>query len=357
MNSLKSLTRSMILTGLTIAGLQFAMLAPPACAQQQDDGGNGKKGKTEKPAPAPAYTGPKKRIAVMSPDEPGNTAPNGEWVKAMKLSYGIKDADDAGLKLNSMLTTALQNTGRFVIVERQHFNDIRSEQDLAKEGQTTAQTGAKKGTILGAQQMIRCTVTEFADDSVKEGGGAGIKIGSVQLGGGGARKKAKIVVDVRIFDVATSKVLYTSSAAGNSESRGGGGGVSFLGQSAVFGKSTNDPIEKATREAITNAVDFIIGKMEDVPWEGKIALVDKDDDGKDFYVLNRGEADGLRVGDRLMVTSPGKEIIDPDTGEKLGRSKDKVLGGCKVVWTDKNIAHVEPDSGVVITQGSVLKFK
>ncbi len=102
---------------------------------------------------------------------------------------------------------------------------------------------------------------------------------------------------------------------------------------------------------------FIVEKMESVPWEGKIALADKDDDGKMLYVLNRGEADGLKIGDLLVVTSAGKQITDPDTGEILGRSKDKVLGTCRVTWTDKNIAHVEPLDGFMISRGNVLKLK
>ncbi len=158
-------------------------------------------GSEDKPAP---YTGPKKRLAVMSPDQQGNTAQTSEWMKILKERHGFKDGDDVGLKLNTMLTTALQNTGRFVLLERQNFGDIRSEQDLASEGQTTAQSGAKKGSVLGAQIMVRCAITEFVDDSVKEGGVGGVRIGGVNLGGGSTRKKAKVTVDVKMFDVATS---------------------------------------------------------------------------------------------------------------------------------------------------------
>ncbi len=308
----------------------------------------------EKAAP---YSGPKKRLAVMNTDK-GENSTSSEWFKLMQRYGNFHTADDVGLRLNSMLTTALNNTGRFVLVERQNFDDIRGEQSLTAEGQTTVQTGAQKGSVLGAQVMVRCAITEFVDDSVKEGGGGGFHLpGGVVLGGSSNRKKAKVTVDIKMFDVATSKILYTSAASGNSDSKSSAVGISMFGAGAIFGKSTNDPIEKATRDAITNAVNFIVEKMEAVAWEGKIALAEKDDDGKMIYVLNRGESDGLKSGDELVATSPGKEIVDPDTGEKLGRSKDKILGSCRVVWTDKNVAHVEPLGNFTISKGNVIKLK
>src|SRR5690242_18323347 len=72
---------------------------------------------SEKPA---AYSGPKKRLAVMNTDESGNST-SSEWFKLIQRYGKFHSADDVGLKLNSMLTTALQNTGRFVLVERQNF--------------------------------------------------------------------------------------------------------------------------------------------------------------------------------------------------------------------------------------------
>lgn len=318
--------------------------------------------KNQNDQPPPPYVGPKKRIAIMNKDLDGNTAPHGEWYKAWSASHGVKDADDVGLKMNTMLTTALQGTGRFVILERQDFNDIKGEQDLAGQGQTTAQTGAKKGSILGAEIMVRCAITEFVDDSVKESSGGGIRIpGGVTLGGGGGRKKSKVTVDIKMYEVATSKILYTDTASGDSTSKSSAFGISGssggYGGSALFGKSTNDPIEKATRDAINNVVNKIIKKMEEIPWEGKVALADKDDDGKMIYVINRGEADGVRVGDELVITKPGKQIIDPDTGEKLGRSEDKVIGTCKVVSVNKNTANVEPVGGIEIKAGAVVKYR
>ena len=346
---------------VAVAVLVVPFVSAPAFARAapQDDN---KKNQNDQPQPPP-YTGPKKRIAIMNKDADGNTSAHSDQYKAFAAQTGTKDADDVGLKLNTMLTTALQSTGRFLIVERQDFGDIKSEQALTDQGQTTTQTGAKKGGILGAEIMVRCSITEFVADSVKERSGGGITIpGGVSIGGGGGRKKAKVTLDIKLYEVATSKILYTDTASGDSTSKGGGfsiGGstASGYGGNATFGKSTNDPIEKATRDAITNVVNKIIKKMDEIPWEGKVALADKDDDGKMMYVINRGEIDGVHVGDELLITRPGKEIIDPDTGAKLGRSEDKVLGTCKVVSVNKNTATIEPGAGIEVKVGAIVKYR
>ncbi len=354
-NGILKLCRSFAVVGL----IGLMVNAPSmAAGMPQDDG---KKSDKNQPPPPPPYVGPKKRIAIMNKDMDGNTASHSDQYQAFAAQTGTKNADDVGLKLNTMLTTALQSTGRFVIVERQDFGDIKSEQALTDQGQTTAQTGAKKGSILGAEIMVRCAITEFVADSVKEHSGAGVNIGGLSLGGGGGRKKAKVTLDIKMYEVATSKILYTDSASGDSTSQGSGfsigGATGNFGGAATFGKSTNDPIEKATRDAITNVVNKIIKKMDAIPWEGKVALADKDDDGKMMYVINRGEIDGVHVGDELIITRPGKEIIDPDTGEKLGRSEDKILGTCKVLSTTKNTATIEPAAGLDVKVGAIVKYR
>jgi curli biogenesis system outer membrane secretion channel CsgG len=299
----------------------------------------------------------------MNKDMDGsNTAAHSDYYKQFAAQTGTKDADDVGLKLNTMLTTALQSTGRFVIVERQDFGDIKSEQALTDQGQTTTQTGAKKGSILGAEIMVRCAITEFVADAVKERSGGGITIpGGVSIGGGGGRKKAKVTLDLKLYEVATSKILYTDTASGDSTSKGGGfsigGSSGGYGGTATFGKSTNDPIEKATRDAITNVVNKIIKKMDTIPWEGKVALAEKDDDGKMMYVINRGEIDGVHAGDELLITRPGKVIVDPDTGEKLGRSEDKILGTCKVLAVNKNTSTIAPDGAIEVKVGAIVKYR
>lgn len=43
-----------------------------------------------------------------------------------------------------------------------------------------------------------------------------------------------------------------------------------------------------------------------------------DPDGYDQVVINKGSNDGIKIGQRFIVYSVGKELFDPDTNESLG---------------------------------------
>jgi len=74
-------------------------------------------------APLPPYSGPKARVAIADFD-----------VKAAKATGEI------GGGLREMLVTALINSNRFLVVERQVLNAIMQEQELSASG--AAQQGA-----------------------------------------------------------------------------------------------------------------------------------------------------------------------------------------------------------------------
>ena len=305
------------------------------------------KNKTEEQTPAP-YTGPKKRIAVMNMDVSIPDSNAKQWADLIKRYNNIHTTSDVGLKLSEMMTTALQNTGRFVLVERQNIDDVRDEIKVGEE-LGNEKTRVKKGNVLGAQILVRCAVTEFSDNKSESAGG--VHVGPLTLGGGG--KVASVTVDVKMVDAETSKVLAVSTASGDSKSQGSAIGLNF---GAAFGKSTNEPIEKATRNAISKAVAFIVEHMEKVPWEGRIALVSTGEDGAKRIVLNRGEEDGLHVGDRVLVFHPGESIKDPETGELLGRDEDRLVGETKVTWTDKRVARIAPIGDKTFDKSDIIKL-
>jgi curli biogenesis system outer membrane secretion channel CsgG len=294
----------------------------------------------------PEFHGLKKRLAVAPMDIPADQMNN--WVTyfhAHDNNNGEYSIQDVGNKLTAMLTTALQSTGRFRIMERQDVGDIKSEialtGDLGNE-----KTAIKKGGLLGAQIMVRCSVTEFANASKSSGGG--FSLGPVSIGGGG--KEAKVVVDVKGFDTTTSEILFSDKASGVSKSGGGAVGFSVGSFSAAGGASSNDPIELATRHAIEAAVYKICMKMKDTPWEGKIISA-----APDVIFINCGNLDGVKVGDTFNVYQPGLQLKDPDTGESLGRAPDKLVGSVEVTATSEKNSQVKYNGTVPLETGFVIK--
>ncbi|MDD4980204.1 MAG: CsgG/HfaB family protein [Candidatus Omnitrophica bacterium] len=171
-------------------------------------------------APLPSYSGPKARIAVADFE-----------VKAAKATA------EAGLGLREMLVMALANSNRFSVVERQES---------------------------GADLIISAAVTEFEPEA--SGGRAGIGggggAGSGALGGllGGASNKAHMVLDIRIVDLPTSKVLAATRVQSQASDIAGGVMSGFFGNwglGAGLSGYANTPMEKTIRICLIEAVRYI----------------------------------------------------------------------------------------------------
>jgi curli biogenesis system outer membrane secretion channel CsgG len=196
----------------------------------------------------PPYSGPKARIAVADFD-----------VKAAKASGEI------GYGLREMLVTALINSNRFSVVERQALNAVMQEQELSASG--AAQTGAggpQRGKIKTAELIITAAVTEFEPQA--SGGRAGIGggggIGRGVLGGllGAALNKAHMALDIRIVDTSTSEVLAATRVQGQASDISGaimGGFFGGWGLGGGLSAYANTPMEKAIRICIIEAIRYI----------------------------------------------------------------------------------------------------
>ncbi|MFH1354681.1 MAG: CsgG/HfaB family protein, partial [Candidatus Omnitrophota bacterium] len=134
----------------------------------------------------PPYSGPKSRITVADFE-----------VKAAKAGGEI------GSGLREMLITALLNSNRFSVVERQVLSAVMQEQELAVSG-AAEEGGPERGKIKTADLIITAAVTEF--EPLASGGRGGIGggggVGSGVLGGllGAALNKAHMALDIRIVD-------------------------------------------------------------------------------------------------------------------------------------------------------------
>jgi curli biogenesis system outer membrane secretion channel CsgG len=194
-----------------------------------------------------AYSGSKARIAVADFD-----------VKAAKATGEI------GSGLREMLVTALINSNRFSVVERQVLSAVMQEQELAASGAAQAGTAAQRGKIKTADIIITAAVTEFEPQATggQAGLGGGGGIGKGILGGvlGGALNKAHMALDIRIVDTSTSEILAATRVQGQATDIAGGIGVGFLGSWALGGGLSgyaNTPMEKAIRTCIVEAVNYI----------------------------------------------------------------------------------------------------
>lgn len=204
------------------------------------------------------YDGPKARLAVARFDD--------------KTAKGYGSIGDG---LATMFVTALVNSNRYIVLERDIIDEIIAEQDLVTAGRISAVTGAPTGEIEGAELLLTGAVTEFEPKKFGVGGGIvglGTLIGSALLHekdnnvpvGAATYTESHIAIDVRLIDAATSRILASVSVEGRGQDWGGfvagevGGGKSRL--PLAFGGFQNAAAEKAVRSAINLAVAAVVAE-------------------------------------------------------------------------------------------------
>jgi len=195
------------------------------------------------------YNGPKARIAVARFEN--KTADAQSWYSP-SIGDGMAD----------MLTTALVNSGRYIVLERESLDTVLDEQDLGASGRIRQDTAAAIGEIEGAELLVVAAVTEFsgnAGGTRAGGGGIGGRVFGAIAGGS---RKAHMAIDLRVVDATTSRILAATSVEGEAKdfNIGGalGGWTGSVGLGGALSTWKNTPREKALRQVIGAAVDYVI---------------------------------------------------------------------------------------------------
>lgn len=194
-------------------------------------------------AKAVPYSGAKARIAVGDFQvKAGGGAP-------LVIGDGMRE----------MMVTALFNTNRFIVLERQAMQDILLEQELGASGHVVRETAAPRGRLEGVELMAYGVVSEFDMDS--SGVGIGFVMPNVPFRFGGGSKNAHVAIDLRLVDTATGRILFATRVEGKASDYSAtvgtwiGGGSTFMPVS--LGAYKNTPMEKAIRVCIDQAVNFL----------------------------------------------------------------------------------------------------
>jgi len=280
----------------------------------------------------------------------------GEY-KGLKHAIGCKDFQNQsgwsgswkiGNNLSIMLESALYDTGRFVIVEREKLTDVIAEQDLAASGRTAkAKKVAKTGVIRPAKYIATGAVTEVEES--QSGGGGGISFKGIRLGGG--KSEAQVTVIVKLIDTSTGELVAKERIVGKAGNTKLNVGLSYHGLNTDMGGFKKTPLGQAAQDCINKAAKFIAQKMEEFPFEGSVIKVSKS--GK--VIINRGSAFGVEVGQKLVMAEEGETLIDPDTGEILDEEEGEEIGNLEVTKVKEKIAYCkvldgedDPEPGTVI---------
>ena len=114
------------------------------------------------------------------------------------------------------LTTALFNSGRYEVLDRQNLYSILKEQNLSWDGITDPEQSAQLGAVIGAAALVVGRVSEYpyneemtySDGKNKDGSTYRIYT---------RKGKAKLVINLKVVEVQTGKILATKQFSSSYE--------------------------------------------------------------------------------------------------------------------------------------------
>ncbi len=304
----------------------------------------------EKAAPSTPTKSRRKRIAVVDLEVPMELVQTfipakkgkGEGADQEAILVQVRAASNRlSTIVSDMLISALVQTGVFDVIERTQLQRLLEEHQLAKEGLLDPSTAAKAGKILGVDFILGGKLTEFGIKEKREGGAA--VIGLLTGGAIDIRKStARAVVDARLVDTSTGRILMAVQGTGENKEQGvlfGGGSFTDFIAGARFDTQewTDSRIGKATRTAVEQVIQKI---LEMFPLEATVLFVLPDDS----VILDLGKFSGIKEGDMFEIYRE-TEMKDEQTGEVIWRERKKI-GTVKVVEVQEERCKCAPVSTV-----------
>jgi len=218
--------------------------------------------------------------------------------------------------LAAQLVTSLIESGRVVVVERAVLSKVLMEQELSQNRLSSALTQVSSGQLLGVDYLIVGEVTEFEERQMGAGGSFGIMKGIGPKVSSDV-SAAHVGLDMRIIDTRTGQIISSYRAEGKAWGKAFGakmGNALFEFGGEVFQKT---PLGKATRRAITSAMDYVLSVVEkqikDFTWLGRVIDV-----SGEYVYIDAGKLANVRVGDQLRLFNVEKVLTHPETNEILG---------------------------------------
>lgn len=287
------------------------------------------------------YDGPKARLAVLGVENTSRSStvsvsgPDGQSYK-WEASYG----DQVPVQgIDAMIQDVLMQTGRFRLVNRGQLDEVMQEQNLTESGRVAKPSGAKVGSILGAQYLMKAVINAYEPKYDSKGVGLGGITGGLLGGARIGKDKSMVQLTFQLIDSTTSEVTYSKQVeVVVSQSGFMGGGAGWGGGGALGGfvsGYSKTPIGQAMIAAINQAVFELVKQVGASKDEGSVI------DVKEGQIRINMGADRVQVGDTLSLFARGEELIDPDTGVSLG-AEEELVGQIRVTKALEKYSVAEP---------------
>jgi curli biogenesis system outer membrane secretion channel CsgG len=183
-----------------------------------------------------------------------------------------------------MVATALGNTHKFVVLDRQDLGLVEAEKAL---------TGSSN-KIVGADDLLVGAVTQFGRQTEGEDG----------FLSNTKKQIAYAQVQLRLIDAKTARVVFTATGTGQALVEHGT--VAGFGNQAAYDETLND---RAINAAINDVMNELVEKLDSTPWHTDILKVD----GASIYIAG-GTHQGVTPGMNLALMQPGQAVQSATSG-------------------------------------------
>lgn len=250
------------------------------------------------------------RVAVLPFDDGSIQGQERWWDGNLKVGDGI----------SSELVTALLNTGKFRLIEREQLDKVLAEQNLSASGKIDTSTATKIGRLLGVQILVMGKVTEFTNDST----GGKVKLDDKhKIGLDITAHASRVAIDARMVDTTTAEIRAAVTGRGEKKRANVGVEVDYNKLAIGSDEFKKTALGTALRDAVTSLASQLADKAADITpaaqdvsrpaaLSGKVATVY----GSSVY-LNIGSVNGVGVGMQFKVYHVIRAVKDPSSGKVI----------------------------------------
>lgn len=233
-----------------------------------------------------------------------------------ETKYGISllrnnDEDPLGKQISDMVSKALVESSRFIVLERPDISSLKRE----------AEVSGQRAPTVGADILVLGSLTEFGRKTVGQSGFASNT----------KKQVAFAKIELRAVDSRTGHVLFAASGAGEASTETSS--VFGFGSQAGYDGTLNDA---AIRQAVASVVNEIATRFAQRPWES--GFLDIQDNR---LIIAGGHSQGLRSGMRFGIFERDKVYASPQTGLPIRVPGKKV--GTLVI--EQTFGASEPEEG------------
>jgi curli biogenesis system outer membrane secretion channel CsgG len=255
----------------------------------------------------PPYDGVKHAIAVLSP----------KYTAVFTCPANFRE------QMAAMLESALYDTNRFVVVDRDRISDTIYEQDLQASGRAAAASDvAQTGLIRSARYLTEVEVTDL--ELAESGQEGGVSVMGFRIGGSAGQ--ARVTTIVKVIDSTTGEIVGKERVIGKAGRKGLNVGYVGSNWGADLGGFSKTPLG-----------------------EGAVVTV-----SGDRIIINRGANYSVPVGQKFVIREQGELLTDPTTGEVLERIEGKVISEIEITKVSDKISYARLVDGEMPEKGDVV---